>query len=207
MAVNWQILATAVVCRLEFEHLCDRGHFLDESALVRTCVEHLQTRSTYAISAEVHHPDLPEKQRLDATGRDSHHAHYDFVLEAKWLKSGGGTRDLPKEITHDILRLEMLSQADAAEQGANGRCNVEAGVIRVAGHLGEEYTVLALLHEFGHAFQAGFAPDRGDADGAAEREDDFVDAAAKGLVALMQDEPELMHAMVGCIQHYKERAR
>lgn len=110
MAVNWQIMATATVCRLEFEHLCERNKFLDESALVRTCVEHLQARTTYAIYAEVHHDDLPGDQRLDAMGQDPRQSNIGFVLEAKWLKSDGGTRDWPKEITHDIVRLEMLSQ-------------------------------------------------------------------------------------------------
>jgi len=110
LAINWQNLATAVVCSLEFEHLCSRGSFLDEHALVRTAVEYVQAATILRVEPEINHVDLPGDQRLDAAGRVPGHAYYAFVLEAKWLKSGGGTRQWGNEIVRDILRLEMLQQ-------------------------------------------------------------------------------------------------
>jgi hypothetical protein len=110
MAVNWQHLAIAVSCRLEFERLCERTKLLSEELLVRTCVEFVQAKTAYVIVPEFNHPNLPGDQRLDCTGRAPNHNHFAFVLEAKWLKSEGGTRDWVKEVTHDILRLESLVQ-------------------------------------------------------------------------------------------------
>ena len=39
MTVNWQNLATAAACLLEYERLCDRRVFIDEASLVRAAAE------------------------------------------------------------------------------------------------------------------------------------------------------------------------
>lgn len=131
MAVNWQNLATAAACRLEFEQLCDRGDFTDESALVRTCVEYVQAGTNLAVRPELNHPDLPGNKRLDAAGEIGGAATYAFVLEAKWLKAGGGARQYDVEIVEDLLRLESLQAnmgvgTDRALVVAGHRSTVEA---------------------------------------------------------------------------------
>lgn len=58
--------------------------------------------------AAAYQPDLPGTKRLDLLGRTRPTTPAAFVAEAKWIKAGGGTRNWPKEVVHDLLRLESL---------------------------------------------------------------------------------------------------
>lgn len=114
MTINWQHLATATACLLEYERLCDRRTFIDEASLVRAAAEFVQATTQLLLTPEHNHPDLPGNKRLDLLGRTRRDTPAVFVAEAKWIKSGGGTRQWANEIVEDILRLEGLEQDVAA---------------------------------------------------------------------------------------------
>ena len=108
MAVNWSNLASATACLLEYERLCERRAFIDEASLVRAAAEFIQSTTQLILAPEHNHPDLPGNKRLDLLGRTRPDTPAAFVLEAKWIKSDGGTRQWAKEVAEDILRLENL---------------------------------------------------------------------------------------------------
>ncbi len=110
MAVNWNNLAIGTSCLLEYERLCDRRAFIDEASLVRASAEYIQSTTQLILSPEHNHPDLPGTRRLDLLGRRRPNTPAVFLLEAKWIKSDGGTRQWAREVADDILRLEQLEQ-------------------------------------------------------------------------------------------------
>jgi hypothetical protein len=110
MAVNWNNLASAAACLLEYERLCDRRSFIEESSLVRASAEFIQSTTQLLLTPEYNHPDLLGNKRLDLLGRTREEAPASFVLEAKWIKADGGTRQWAKEIGEDILRLENIER-------------------------------------------------------------------------------------------------
>lgn len=109
MAVNWHNLAVASANLLEYERLCERRIFIDEASLVRASAEFIQSTTQLLLTPEHNHPDLEGNKRLDLVGRTRIGTPV-FVAEAKWIKSGGGTRHWANEIIADILRLERLEQ-------------------------------------------------------------------------------------------------
>lgn len=127
MTVNWQNLATAAACLLEYERLCDRRVFIDEASLVRAAAEFIQSTTQLLLTPEHNHPDLPGNKWLDLLGRTRADTPAAFVAEAKWIKSGGGVRQWANEIAEDILRLEGLEQ-DVA--GYTDRALIIGGIRR-----------------------------------------------------------------------------
>jgi hypothetical protein len=127
MAVNWSNLASATACLLEYERLCERRAFIDEASLVRAAAEFIQSTTQLILVPEHNHPDLPGAKRLDLLGRTRSDTHASFVLEAKWIKSDGGTRQWAREVAEDILRLENLDEDVAA---ATDRALVIGGIRR-----------------------------------------------------------------------------
>lgn len=127
MAVNWNNLATAAACLLEYERLCDRRAFIEEASLVRASAEFIQSTTQLLLTPEHNHPDLPGSKRLDLLGRTRLDTPASFVLEAKWIKSDGGTRQWAREVAEDILRLESLEQDVSA---ATDRAIVIGGIRR-----------------------------------------------------------------------------
>lgn len=127
MTVNWTNLATATACLLEYERLCERRAFIDEASLVRGSAEFIQSTTQLLLTPEHNHPDLPGSKRLDLLGRTRPDTSAVFVLEAKWIKSGGGTRPWAREIAEDILRLESLERDVSA---ATDRALVIGGIRR-----------------------------------------------------------------------------
>lgn len=114
MAVNWNNLAIATACLLEYERQCDRRTFIDEASLVRAAAEFVQSTTQLILVPEHNHPDLPGNKRLDLLGRTRIDTPAVFVAEAKWIKAEGGVRQWAKEVTEDILRLESLETDVAA---------------------------------------------------------------------------------------------
>lgn len=127
MAVNWSNLASGAACLLEYERLCDRKTFIEEASLVRASAEFIQSTTQLLLAPEYNHPDLPGKKRLDLLGRTRPGVPASFVLEAKWIKSDGGTRQWAKEVAEDILRLESLEQDVSA---ATDRAIIIGGIHR-----------------------------------------------------------------------------
>lgn len=125
MKVNWANLARAVANRLEFERLTHRAFFIDEASVRRTAVEFLQGISSLDLVPEYGHEDLGDGFHLDVVGRTKGAASLSFALEAKWMKSGGGTREWHREIVKDALRLESLEDEMAP---ATDRALLVAGV-------------------------------------------------------------------------------
>lgn len=108
MTVNWQNLAVASACLLENERLCNRKTFIDEASLVRVGAEFIQASTQLVLDPEHNHPDLPGNQRFDLLGRSERANPARFLAEAKWVRSGGGSRNWPAEVTKDIFRLESV---------------------------------------------------------------------------------------------------
>lgn len=127
MTVNWNNLASGAACILEYERLCDRRSFIEESSLVRASAEFIQSTTQLLLTPEYNHPDLPGSKRLDLLGRTRPDTPAAFVLEAKWIKSDGGTRQWAREVAEDILRLESLEQDVSA---ATDRAFVIGGIRR-----------------------------------------------------------------------------
>jgi hypothetical protein len=123
--INWDNLARAVACALEWERLCDRGQFLDENSLHRAVAEYLQSVTTSIVKPEFNHPDIPGNTLVDLVGFGPTGKKIDFAVEAKWVKEGGGVRDWPAEIADDLFRLELLTK-DMAQQ--NDRVLVVSGI-------------------------------------------------------------------------------
>jgi hypothetical protein len=133
-SIDWNKLARAVSCSLEWERLCERANFLDENSLHRSVAEYLQSVSTAKIETEYNHKDIPGNTLIDLVGFGPQAKKIDFAVEAKWVKEGGGTRDWPAEVADDIFRLEMLSFEMAQQDdriivvsGINGR--IDKGLV------------------------------------------------------------------------------
>lgn len=107
--VNWHNMTIAVAGLLEFERLCERRTFIDESEFRRSCVEFIQATTTLELTPEYDHGDLPGRKRLDLVGRKKRGGTLALAVEAKWIKSGGGTRSWLIEVAEAALRLERIS--------------------------------------------------------------------------------------------------
>lgn len=127
MTVNWNNLASGAACLLEYERLSDRRAFIEEASLVRASAEFIDSTTQLILTPEHNHPDLPGGKRLDLLGRTRPDTPASFVLEAKWIKSGGGTRQWARVVAEDILRLESL-ETDAS--AASDRAVVIGGIRR-----------------------------------------------------------------------------
>lgn len=136
MTVNWHNLAVASACLLENERLCNRKAFIDEASLVRVAAQFVQASTQLVLDPEHNHPDLPGNQRFDLLGRTDRARPARFLAEAKWVRSGGGTRKWTAEITKDILRLESVTtdvenQTDRALIVGGIRRSFEASLLNV----------------------------------------------------------------------------
>ncbi|MHA7816790.1 MAG: hypothetical protein ACX93N_09955 [Pseudohaliea sp.] len=119
MTVNWQNLAVASSCLLENERLCGRKTFIDEASLVRVGAQFIQASTQFVLDPEHNHPDLPGNQRFDLLGRSERAKPARFLAEAKWIRSGGGVRNWPAELTKDIFRLEsVITDVESATERA-----------------------------------------------------------------------------------------
>lgn len=113
-------MAISVSSRLEFERLCLRRAFIDEASLVRYCVEFIQATTSLLLTPEHNHDDLPGNKRLDVVARVREQSPLALALEAKWLRSDGGSRNWSFEIAEDVLRLERISEEKSANR--KGTC-------------------------------------------------------------------------------------
>ena len=123
--IDWTKFAAAVTCNLEWERLCERGAYLGELSLHRTIAEYLQCATNLKIETEFNHPDIPGNKRLDIIGFGPQGANIQLAVEAKWIKTDGGTRYWHNEAAEDIFRLEMLSTNMAP---TDYRCIIISGI-------------------------------------------------------------------------------
>lgn len=103
-------MTTAVSGQLEFERLCKRRNFIDESGFVRACVEFIQATTTLQLTPEYNHDDLPGNKRLDIVGRSKDEGKLALAVEAKWVRPRGGSRRWIGEAAEAALRLEKISK-------------------------------------------------------------------------------------------------
>ena len=103
-------MTVAVSGLLEFERLCNRRNFIDESGFVRACVEFIQATTTLHLTPEYNHNDLPGNKRLDIVGRSKREGKLALAVEAKWIRPRGGSRYWIGEATEAALRLERINE-------------------------------------------------------------------------------------------------
>jgi hypothetical protein len=111
LTINWQSLAKAVACRIEWDMQCGYGDLLDESALVRIAADYLHAHWPGTINFNVPHPHPHlDRKLIDVTGSTVRSGRLKLALEAKWVRDGG-TREWLVEIAVDLFRLQYITQA------------------------------------------------------------------------------------------------
>lgn len=116
MSEQWNDLAVAVACRVEFENRCGRVGFIDEHTVVRFAAEFLDAHRTGSIESEIPHPDIKNKF-IDLVRHTPRGKQLDLGIEAKWLRPSGSTRAWLKEVAVDLFRLQHFRTGTA--QGAH----------------------------------------------------------------------------------------
>lgn len=106
--MNWQDLAIAVACRIEFERKCLREPLLSESSAVWFAAQVLQAHWNGKILPEQPHPNIP-RAKIDLVGRTPRDNAYNLALEAKYIDPEGGTREWLKELYEDVHRMQHFT--------------------------------------------------------------------------------------------------
>jgi hypothetical protein len=112
LTIDWQSLAKAVACRIEWDMQCGYGNLLDESAVVRIAADYLNAHWPGPINCNVPHPHPDLKGKFtDVTGAAVRSAPIQLALEAKWVRDGG-RREWLMEIAVDLFRLQYITCAE-----------------------------------------------------------------------------------------------
>lgn len=112
MPLDWERIAVAVACRVQYEQACGRGRLITEDLTRLVLAEVVQSQVAGSLEAEFNHPDIPGNARLDLLVRSPRANNIDVAIEHKWIRatSLGVTRHWAAEVIADILRVERLHQ-------------------------------------------------------------------------------------------------
>lgn len=106
--MNWQDLAIAVACRVEYERKCLREELLSESSVVWFAAQVLQAHWNGKVLPEHPHPNIP-RAKVDLIGRTPYDTAYNLALEAKYIDPEGGARQWLNEVYEDVHRMQHFT--------------------------------------------------------------------------------------------------
>lgn len=110
--MDWENIAVAVACRVQYEKSCGRGRLLSEDVTMLALAEVVQSHAKGSVEAEFNHPDIPGNSRVDLLVRSPQALNIEVAIEHKWVRSttANAVRHWMPEIVADMLRLERLNQ-------------------------------------------------------------------------------------------------
>jgi len=112
VSLDWNKVAIAVACRVQYDKSCGRGRLISEDVTRLALAEVIQSQVAGDIEVEFNHPDIPGNTRLDLLVRSPGAQNIDVAIEHKWVRSTSAktVRHWAPEIFGDILRVERLQQ-------------------------------------------------------------------------------------------------
>lgn len=109
--MNWQQVAVAMACRVQYEQACGRAGLIREDYVRLALSEVFQSLSSGTLDFEYNHPDLPGNTRVDLLVRSPQAQNIETAAEVKWVRQTTETanRNWMSEILRDVFRVERLS--------------------------------------------------------------------------------------------------
>lgn len=125
---NFEVLAKALQCWLDFQIHCGREQLLSEAFMTQPIGEYLMAHYSGYLKPEDSHPQFkraskgrPKQLDYVLLSRDARLL--DFAVECKWT---GNTQPKRQAIADDVMRLECVRRPDD-QQGSAGRFFIFAG--------------------------------------------------------------------------------
>ncbi len=111
MPMDWENIAVAVACRVQYEKSCGRGRLISEDVTRLALAEVVQSHAKGNVEAEFNHPDIPGNSRVDLLVRSPQAQNIEVAIEHKWVRATtlNTMRHWMPEIVADMLRLERLN--------------------------------------------------------------------------------------------------